>query len=348
LPGFASVTQARPPAPAEFDAFRSLETKAPILLQAQPFSITLTGEDFDHPIGIETLPFLDERNTCDFHDDATPECTLLTGAPDIVYAYTPAADICVDVDLCAASYDTAVHVYDGGPKTPIGCNDDFTCGWGAKIPGLALQAGHTYYTRRRWLEPGLRPLRPRLASCAAACEIPIPFGAVPESEPVCANGYYDRTNTGCNDVPYSFTNLTCGDLGITVAGTYGTWVYGDEEWRDTDWYQVVLRRPTTLVYRFRGGAPSQIAILDGSAGCPEYGLACGSVLGEACDSLACEASVPAGTYWLFVAPRDFLGVACGTPYVFTLRGVRLSAHRRRTRALGRNEAQIPRLRLART
>ncbi len=65
---------------------------------------------------------------------------------------------------------------------------------------------------------------------------------------------------------------------------------------------------------------TQIAILDGSRGCPEYDVVCGSAFGGACEPIRCQAQVPAGTYFLFVAPRHYSGVECGTPYVLRLRG----------------------------
>jgi hypothetical protein len=90
--------------------------------------------------------------------------------------------------------------------------------------------------------------------------------------------------------------------------------------RDTDWYRIEVTGPSLLDYEVQGGAMTQIAILDGSRGCPDYDVVCGSVFGGPCDRISCRALVPPGTYFLFVAPRNFVGVPCGTPYVLRLRG----------------------------
>jgi hypothetical protein len=311
---------ARPPGPGEFDATRGLESRSEILPQVGGIGPPARGESFTAPIQVAQLPYEDTRSTCGFRHDVVPSCNPEGGAPDVVYAFRPQVPVCIDIDLCESGFDTALHVYDGGPESPLACVDDTPCGSGSRLEGLSVQPGRTYYVVVDGAEGACGDYVLRLAVCPPPCPVTVPAGALPEGEPPCTDGYYDSYNTGCNDVPYRFTPLPCDDDELVVRGSYGTWMYGREEFRDTDWYQIVVRRPAELEYRVVGGGPTQIAVLDGTPGCPEWGLVCDSILGAACDTLSCRANVGPGTYWLFVAPRYFTGVACGTEYALTLRG----------------------------
>lgn len=319
LAGWSSAVWGRAPTVAEFDPSLARLAKREVSPAGMPSSSPLPGEDFAGAIAIAEVPFSAVGSTCAYRDDVTPECTFLTGAPDIVFTYTPSADECVEVDLCASNYDTAVHVYEKSAAQLLACNDDF-CGLASKITEIELAAGHTYFVVVDGWHNGCGDYSLTLRRCPAPCGVDSVIGQVPEGEPVCAPNYYDRFNTGCNDYPYVFSALGCSDEEIIIRGTYGTWPYYDEQWRDTDWYRIEVAGPSFLDYEVQGGAMTQIAILDGTRGCPEYDVVCGSVFGGPCDHITCQALVPPGTYYLFVAPRSFVGVPCGTPYLLRLRG----------------------------
>lgn len=307
---------ARPPEPLEFGAIAPRLDKSAGLEPVLAAGTDLPGEQFGNPIPIAVLPFTDSRSSCGYRDDVAASCTFLGAAPDVVYSYVPPADLCVDVSLCDSSYDTALHVYENGAE--IACNDDF-CGQRSRIEALPLHGGSTYdIVVDGWAGAcGTYVLDVR--ECPPPCQVATPPGAISEDEPRCSDGHVDRFNTGCNDFPYVFSRLPCDEGGVSVLGTYGTWRMGSEEHRDTDWYEIVVVRPTQLELQVTGAAATQIAILDGTRGC-EWEVVCGSVLGEACETLACEAAVQPGLYWLYVAPRRFEGVSCGTSYVLTLHG----------------------------
>jgi hypothetical protein len=319
LLGCISTAGGRAPAGTEFDPSQARIEKRDIVLGGVPSAAPLPGEDFAGAIAIDQLPFTMAGSTCEYRDDVTPACTFLGGAPDLVFTYTPPGDVCVEIDLCASAYDTAVHVYDKSVAQPVACNDDF-CGLGSKLTGLELSGGHTYYIVVDGWYTGCGDFALAVHLCPPPCGVDSMLGQVPEGEPWCTANYYDRYNTGCNDYPYVFSSLPCQDEEIAVRGTYGTWQYYDEEWRDTDWYRLEGASPTLLDYEVMGGAMTQIAILDGSRGCPEYDVVCGSAFGGPCEHVACQAQVPPGTYFLFVAPRTFTGVPCGTPYLLRVRG----------------------------
>ncbi|GAF88202.1 unnamed protein product, partial [marine sediment metagenome] len=97
---------------------------------------------------IGALPYSDTGETCSFADDYDEICPWVTpGSPDVVYSYTPASNIAIDISLCNSAYDTKVYVYDGGcPGTLVACNDD-ACGgsYRSQLSGVGLTAGNTYY-----------------------------------------------------------------------------------------------------------------------------------------------------------------------------------------------------------
>jgi hypothetical protein len=100
---------------------------------------------------IPSIPYSDSGDTCLMVDNYNEVCPFsVTGGQDVVYQYTPAATITVDIDLCASAFDTKVYVYEDAcpdPGSPIACNDDF-CGpttFMSFLSGVTLSAGHTYY-----------------------------------------------------------------------------------------------------------------------------------------------------------------------------------------------------------
>jgi len=98
---------------------------------------------------IGALPYFDTGETCSFMDDYDEICPWdAPGSSDVVYEYTPASDIAIDISLCDSAYDTKVYVYVGGcPGTLVACNDD-ACGddgYKSQLLGVSLTAGNTYY-----------------------------------------------------------------------------------------------------------------------------------------------------------------------------------------------------------
>jgi hypothetical protein len=103
---------------------------------------------------IGSLPYTDSGDTSLFAlDDYNEVCPFTnTGAPDVVYSYTPAADEIIDISLCNSLYDTKLYVYEGACQAPnsglaVACNDD-ACGsdgFKSEITGLSVTAGTTYF-----------------------------------------------------------------------------------------------------------------------------------------------------------------------------------------------------------
>ena len=279
------------------------------------------GETFATAVPIVSLPFSDAGNTCNFANDYFPACAFASNsnAPDVVYVYRPTTDTCVNVSLCGSGFDTVIHVYDGS-LAMIDCNDDF-CGLQSTVENVTLLGGGTYYFVVDGWSTSCGSYVIDISACPAPCSSQCPPGAIAEGEPSCGPEYVDVTNGGCNSTPPVFTNLECNELGVTVCGTYGTYSFQGGDRRDTDWYSFTIDETKTISYCVCGSQATQIAILDAAQGCGNITLVCGSQFGNAGQEVCCTATLPPGTYWLFVATDGFFGLPCGSPYVLSLQGL---------------------------
>ncbi|MBU1936643.1 T9SS type A sorting domain-containing protein, partial [bacterium] len=80
----------------------------------------------------------------DDYDEACPSASF-ANTPDVVYSFTPAADVTVDIDLCASSFNTKVYLYENTEGNLYAC-DDNGCGTVRSFLGMVdLFAGNTYY-----------------------------------------------------------------------------------------------------------------------------------------------------------------------------------------------------------
>jgi len=226
------------------------------------------------------------------------------------YAVTLLEDGVWTFSLCGSAFDTYLFVGTTRCGQEIGYNDDF-CGLQSELTA-SVTAGTYYVTVEGYSTCGDYVLNvTKQESCDVAC----PPGATPEGEPDCYDNYYDTVNGGCNSVPNVFSPITCGE---TVCGTSGTYLYNGSSYRDTDWYQIVLPAATTLTWDVCSTFPVQIFILDANQGGCDNIVVSASTAGSAYIMTSAQASVAAGTYWLWVGPSTFSGVACGSAYVATL------------------------------
>eukprot|EP00192_Tetraselmis_astigmatica_P001340 CAMPEP_0117696850 /NCGR_PEP_ID=MMETSP0804-20121206/28894_1 /TAXON_ID=1074897 /ORGANISM="Tetraselmis astigmatica, Strain CCMP880" /LENGTH=2321 /DNA_ID=CAMNT_0005511019 /DNA_START=558 /DNA_END=7525 /DNA_ORIENTATION=- len=104
------------------------------------------GEDVEHPLEIDSLPFLDNRDTSKYSHVYNFDCSEWgdrgTGN-DVVYVYRPPADQVVDISLCESDYDTKVYIFKNTADNVFGCNDD-RCGYQSRLR-IKLTAGDTFY-----------------------------------------------------------------------------------------------------------------------------------------------------------------------------------------------------------
>ena len=268
---------------------------------------------------IPALPFRDTTTTCGRTDALRPACASLSSSPEVVYAYTPASNARVDFFVFGNGFDAALFVM--GPDSVVACNND---GWGRdpRLERVALHAGTTYFIVVDGSEDACGAFTLQVEETPPLCPLACPPNSIAEGEITCHPAYVDTYDCGCNQFPAAFRDLPCGDGGVTVCGTYGTYAYFSEEWRDTDWYRFTLPEAAAVMIRVAGQAETQLAMMLAVDGCDDRPMICDSAFGPACSTVACEQTLVAGTYYVFVAPRHFVGVECGAAYVLQIDGLR--------------------------
>ncbi len=144
------------------------------------------------------------------------------------------------------------------------------------------------------------------------CELPCADNTFPEGEPLCADGYVDSYNGGCDAPPElrNFSNITpcvpiCGTTGVFEAGV------------DFDWYEMTVAESDTLTLTVEAEFPVGAAIVAAESGCEEPFVLDVDTVSE-CELLEISASVAPGTYWIVVGPISGGDLsACGARYTAT-------------------------------
>jgi hypothetical protein len=289
------------------------------------------GEDIANAVPVPGIPFNDTGNTCQFLNDYDEECPYTDStSPDVVYVFTPQSNMQVDIDLCGSLYDTKVYVRTATGAL-VGCNDDYyfedPCGvYTSCLECLPLSAGTTYYIFIDGYGGDCGEYTLSIEECVG-CELQCPDGAILENEPACFDYINDIWNVGCNgpsSIPpgpevFEMILPEC-DGGVVLCGTSGTGYYPDYgNYRDTDWYEIIITKPELLTVCATGEFPMQLFLIDGNAGCGVI-----TVLAEAyanpCEMACLEWNVVPGTYWVWVGPQVFEGIPCASDYILTLDG----------------------------
>jgi PKD repeat protein len=144
------------------------------------------------------------------------------------------------------------------------------------------------------------------SGCASA---DCPVGGTPENE-VCGGD----ANGGCNMAVPAYEPLACGQ---SICGT--SWATGGT--RDTDWFEFTLTQPSTVTWTVDAEFTSLIGFVNASQGCTNPVFFNLSQSLTECGQAVTTDNLPAGTWWVFVAPNVFTGYACGigkNRYVATL------------------------------
>ncbi len=169
------------------------------------------------------------------------------------------------------------------------------------------------------LAEGGLPLGPDTACATADCCVVCDGSETEEGEPTfgCADDYIDNFNGGCNSVPEVFQaypgGAVCGKSGTYVGDIDGDGV--QDQLRDTDWYSYqhpggVLSLSVTAQF-----SPLVAVIQPGPGGCADFTIPLISDAGVGrCTKVLLEGDLPAGEYYLFVAPEVFEGIPCGLNY----------------------------------
>jgi hypothetical protein len=151
-------------------------------------------------------------------------------------------------------------------------------------------------------------------TCATCCTL-VGAGEPREGEPLCGPDYVDTYNGGCDAAAPAFLPLP---LGVTVYGMSGTYTAGGQNRRDTDWYEFTLSESSKLTLTVAADFPAAVWILHAGTCDPNapdgyWTVAVKTV--AACSELQFQTHpIPAGTYWLVVAPQFHSGLECGVDY----------------------------------
>lgn len=276
------------------------------------------------------LPFSASGTTLGYFDDYDEACPYDSSqAPDVVYSYTPAASVTVDIDLCGSVYDTKVFIYENAvtPGIPYDCNDDYyyeePCGlYVSKIEGLQLIGGNTYYIiidgfssadfgnyELSVTQSGNTP------QCIFGVNFICPAWAVSESE-TCGQD----NNGGC-EMPAGTENWEqVPPSGATYCGT----LFADNGEKDSDWFELVLTATSSVVLTANAdqqviyglaetttpGAPSCITLTGDTEP--------GAVAGLCNETVVDLGTLTPGTYWLTIEMTANTGFPCSNHYVFDI------------------------------
>jgi hypothetical protein len=267
------------------------------------------GETFEEAVAIGDIPYVDSGTTSGYTHDYDLSCISDDNSPDVVYSYTPGADCAINVLLCGSTFDTGLGIFMDNPFTEIACNDDF-CDYQSAIFGVPLLAGHTYYFVVTGYDGDNGPYIFTVEG-AIDCVVVCPDDATPEGEPDCYEDYLDNTNGGCGSDPVVFGSISDGE---TICGRSGTFLFTGLQYRDTDWYMISVSERSILMATAVGQFELLLMMLGGACNNTVV-LDFDQVL--ACSTATASAEVDSGDYWIWVAPSEFSGVPCRSPYYVT-------------------------------
>ncbi len=153
----------------------------------------------------------------------------------------------------------------------------------------------------------------------APCIVDCPEPSTPEGEPDCGPEYVDVTNGGCNSEPPVFGSISCGE---TICGTAGVFPSGENTYRDTDWYTLILDNPTRVTITAMAEFEIQVLMLtpaDPPEPCPSSSSGLPSGTAEECVELVLVGDVDAGTYYIWAGTADWnTEWECGSVYYLTV------------------------------
>ena len=287
------------------------------------------GETIADAVPIPDIPYTDSGATCDNIDDYDEICPY-TGstAPDVVYSFTPEADMVLRVDLCGSEYDTKLYIYDEGLNL-VACNDDYyfddVCGmYVSALPFVPFNGGVTYYIVVDGYSSDCGEYILELYDtweCFLECpDVP---DVMYENEPPLEDGYVDSFNSGCGNAGEPVFSDLIGSGEGTVTFCAKTGWFDDFGW-DTDWIRVVAGATGQVVWE--GDAEwatfmFRIAPTNCEDGEPTQMMEVGPCLPA---TMTIDA-VPGEVIWLWVGPQDLYPppgfVGHEYDYVMTLDGI---------------------------
>jgi hypothetical protein len=279
------------------------------------------GNDCSDPIVVtipDDLPYVDAgQTTCERINDYDMTCLgYYDGGEDIIYELTVTMGIVVDILLDPLGIAWTGICIDNvcPPGDPCMYSSTSSSGDPHGLYGVPLEPGTYYIMVDTWPSPDCIPAFD--LTITEACVVECPPDGIPEGEPICYDGYEDQFNSGCGGDPVVFSYIDCGEI---ICGTSGTFMYEGANYRDTDWYELVLPEASTVTCSAVGEFPVLLMLIDAQSGdCIDY-IILGFDEAPPCSpaTLVFEC-LPPGLYWLWIAPSVFEGVPCGAAYTATV------------------------------
>ncbi|MCK9453044.1 MAG: choice-of-anchor J domain-containing protein [Bacteroidales bacterium] len=271
------------------------------------------GDDCGNPIVIVGLPFTDENTTAGRGNTYSETCLGgYDGGEDIVYQLEITEAMTIEIDMQTTATWTGMLIT---TECPIGygCVNYVTGSSGPKNMVVDLEAGTYYIMLDSWPKPNnfdftltVKKYVPRIFER--------PAGAKDEGEDCIVDGEDDVTNGGCNMVDPLFTTIEDGDV---IWGSASTYILNNDNYRDTDYYELVITDPKIVTFTLTAEFPAIVGFLEqyvpGEAGC--YNMTGGfnpNVSTTPYNSGTITKTLNPGTYYYFVAINDFFGYSCGT------------------------------------
>jgi hypothetical protein len=244
---------------------------------------------------------------------ANPPAVLPAGSTVLSATVTPGANppsigLAVTVDLGLVGGGAAVTMLDNGvPPDAVAGDNTFTVSVtvgagtapGAKLLPISVMDSES---RTATCDLNLTVLPPGTCPCDDSAD----FDELEECDPS-DPGSFVNINGGCIEGS-SVIPIACGQR---VCGTAHTYESAGQMLRDTDFYELSLTGCARVTWCVRAEFPVEISIIQPPCGELVYR---GTALGSACQEVCVTSMLPAGTYWLFVAPQLGTSVMCGSQY----------------------------------
>jgi hypothetical protein len=248
--------------------------------------------------GVGSNPFDNTGAT----NDGLTVCVPTTA--DIWFVYVPQANGLATIDTFGSGIDTVVAAFSACGGTLLACNDDFNATPQSQI-GVPVSNGVPIFIRVAsftGFPTGAGTLNINLGPCVNYT----PLAGSAEGE-ACVDGGTDTVNGGCNATPNVYGSINCGDV---INGT--TWWNGTT--RDTDWYRFTVASTSNVRIQSQAQFPAALFLLQDGAACTGIVALGNDTNNPPCADMEILATVPAGTYRIFMGPQFIAGqnVVCGT------------------------------------
>jgi len=308
---------------ADLDSFRpDKPTSHQIASPADPARIRQGGDTMADAVTI-ALPYNGSGTTEGYTNDYDEVCPY-TGstAPDVVYTFTAASDLNLNIDMIGSLYDTKIYVYDQDLNL-VACNDDFYTDYVSKLENVPVTGGVAYYLVIDGYGSAAGEYTLAIDEFVP-CVLDIPAGAVLEGEPEPEEGYQDCYNNGCSgecstQFPDDMQPLLGDDQGhLVFHGRSGWYISPDGgQYRETDWF-VATFGPTGTIEVTVDAVYGTYLFELGPQDCSYVAVIQNVSAGPCLPNTMTVTGDPGSTVWLWAGPTTFDGPLGGYDYLMTL------------------------------